>query len=212
VIFGLRSANGYLDALLNAGIPTVTLNHPPRGTEHGCVSVDYAGGGRLAAQALLDAGHEKVFVLKSQSSNEWTSHAAAEGFSQVFKRAGKTRILTLSDMDGVKDIGDVAALAKAIRKQVTAVFCGDYYAVQILNALENLGVRVPDDIAVMGFDDTAQVSGNGLKLTSIGFDKQKMGRLAAKLLMQMMPPNPSLHSGSLVVPTFLVQGDTTRSA
>jgi DNA-binding LacI/PurR family transcriptional regulator len=168
----------------------------PAGT---AVAIDQAAGAELAMGHLLDAGHRHIV------------HIAGPTMSQEaeVRRATYERIMRHEGLDPVVLQGDWTpasgfAAAQSIDPNVVdAVFCGnDQMALGVLHAFADVGVRVPDDVALVGFDDIPEAAHFTPPLTTVRQDFRAMGErvlAAARSLVEDGPLDESLLLPELVV-------------
>ncbi|TCR98803.1 LacI family DNA-binding transcriptional regulator [Rhizobium sp. BK418] len=161
----------------NADLPTVTI--------------DFAEGGRLAAECLLARGHRRIAQLCGplRSSGILQRH---KGFNDALVAAGVLLDdnLVLSE-DLTMEFGMRAAEAIALmRPRPTAVFAhNDEVALGVLHGLGRLGVRVPKDISVVGFDDMQYSKAVTPALTTIRLPRRGWGQAACRALLDMIERN-----------------------
>ncbi len=92
----------------------------------------------------------------------------------------------------------------------TAIFaCNDMMAIGALRALAELGLAVPDTVAIIGFDDIELASYTSPPLTTIRQDKVALGQSAVHLLLERIA-NRNLPARRVVIPTTLIERETTR--
>ena len=167
------------------GMPTVLVevDRPDFPT----VAIDDAGGGRMVAEHLLGRGHRRFgYIGEQQASYAYVSQSQARlgGFRQGLSAAG----VELADRD-VRLVPHGAAAARdAVRELLdrpdrpTAVFAhDDILAAGAWHAVRDAGLRVPDDVAVVGFDDGDLAEHLGL--TTVHQPLEESGELAADLLV-----------------------------
>ena len=189
-----------LDRLARAGVPTVLLD--TRGPGVPCVVTDDAEGGRLATRHLIDLGHRRIAFLGDEPDNPlgFTSSTAREhGYRQTMAAAGVT--VTPGD---VLHGPHVRAVARQLAERLlagprrpTAVFAAsDTQALGVLEAARGLGLDVPRDVSVVGFDDVEVSSYAGL--TTVRQPLFASGQMAARLLLESLaaeePLGESVHS------------------
>jgi LacI family transcriptional regulator len=110
---------------------------------------------------------------------------------------------------------EVAALP--VRRRPTALACGsDLLALGVLRSLSTAGVRVPDDVAVVGYDDIRFAAAAPVPLTSVRLPAELMGRTAAELLFEEIDaPREHFHRHVVFTPELVVRessvGTTTRA-
>lgn len=166
-------------------VPTVLLNcFTPRDQFH-AVLPDEERGGRESTQALLDLGH-RSFAYLAGNPVQWTTKARVRGFRDALRGAG----LNPSDhpvLEGNYHVDSGYDLARTLlreRSLPTALLCGnDRMAVGALLALFEAGVRVPDDVSVMGYDDQFQLAAEVRPaLSTVRLPYDIMGQLATEQL------------------------------
>lgn len=174
-----------IDALQRDDLPAVLLDvaHPRLPG----VVVDNVRGGELAAEHLLAKGHSRIGFLGDHPTNAYgftSSEDRRRGFRGALDRAG-IRLDPRLERYGVPDRDEADVLTRSLLQQPsppTAIFAtSDLQAIGVLRACEALGARVPDDVAVIGFDDVdlAEIVG----LTTIRQPLRESGELAADLLV-----------------------------
>ena len=175
--------HGYeIDAFERDGLPAVLVDvaHPrlPR------VVIDNVQGGELAAAHLLARGHGRIGFIGDHPTNEYgftSSEDRRLGFRAVLGNAGVEPV----ERCGPHGRDEAEALAEALLRlpdPPSAIFAAsDLQAIGVLKAAERLGLRVPEDLAVIGFDDVdlAEIVG----LTTIRQPLREGGALAADLLL-----------------------------
>jgi DNA-binding LacI/PurR family transcriptional regulator len=167
------------------------------------VAVDQTTGARLATEHLLGLGHRTVWHLAGPA--DWLEAQARErAWSAALEAAGAPVPQVLrgdwSARSGYRLGREVAAQAAATAGSVTAVFAGnDQMALGLLRALDEAGLRVPDDISVVGFDDVPEAEFFIPPLTTIRQDFDEVGKRGmALLLAQMQAAGPDTTSGARV--------------
>ncbi|RUR00983.1 LacI family DNA-binding transcriptional regulator [Labedella endophytica] len=177
-----------LSALRAAGIPVVLLDPmspPPQGVAS--VGVTNWEGGRLAADHLIDRGHTR-FGLIGGERNHLYSRARLDGF----RSALAARDIAVDeafvgaagwDRDEARDLA-VELLSRPDRP--TAIFAAsDMMAIGVYDAARHLGLRVPDDLSVVGFDDIPEASWATPGLTTVRQPLHEMGASALRMLLRL---------------------------
>ena len=175
-----------IDALQRDDLPAVLLDvtHPrlPR------VVVDNVHGGELAAEHLLAKGHSRIGFPREiipPTSTDSRPRRIGGAVSAVRWSAPESGLSPRCERFGPPDRDEAEALARSLLRQPappTAIFAAsDVQAIGVLKACEALGARVPEDVAVIGFDDVdlAEIVG----LTTIRQPLRESGELAADLLV-----------------------------
>ncbi len=172
------------------GVPVVLLDRAEHGGFSGCsVSVDDVEGGELAVSHLLELGHRRIGfvggplrIVQVRDRLEGARHALALA---GLPPEALTEVLTegLSVREGRKAGERITGLPAARRP--TAVFCAnDLLALGLLQQLTQYGVAVPDDVAIVGYDDIEFAEAAAVPLTSVRQPRHQLGRTAAELLLE----------------------------
>ncbi len=194
----LRALHGRVDGLIvmastrNAGairippgVPAVFLGDSPASGSHPSMRVDNAGGARAVADHLLDLGHRRIAVVSGSAENS-DSEARLAGFRAALSGRGvdlDPELIVSGDFR--EESGRAAALALAkLENRPTAIFAAnDAMAIGCLSALRELGLSVPEDVALAGFDDVPIARYLSPPLTSVRVAIAEMGeRAMARLL------------------------------
>jgi LacI family transcriptional regulator len=194
--------------LLERGLPFVELNRLSGRRRVDGVTADNRAGGIAAAELLLAAGHRRIAAVLGPEQAS-TARDREVSFRDRLESAGVPLPEARIHRGGFGYEDGVAGLSAVMRGRhlPTAVFCvGDSVAIGALNEARRLGLRVPDDLAVVGFDDIPMASGPAFALTTIRVDLFGMARAAADQLvariagdegaprMQTFPVEPVLRS------------------
>ncbi|MEW2548528.1 LacI family DNA-binding transcriptional regulator [Streptomyces sp. NPDC047002] len=204
-----------LGILRHHGIPYVCVDRVVPSGEGCSVSVDDLAGGALAVRHLLLGGHRSLayvsgplHLTQCQERYEGALAALAEGGlpPSALRRIGTARL----DVASGRDAG--ARLLGALPLP-TAVFCAnDLLALGVLQALYEAGVRVPQDVALVGYDDMEFAAAAAVPLTSVRQPARRMGELAAGLLIEETGERAGAHRHRRIVlePELVVRASTLR--
>ncbi len=170
--------------LAESPVPVIVVNAEPVGLPVPVVTSDNERGSQLAVEHLVSLGHRRIGYI--QGSGSFTAAAPRlAGFRRACADAGldpsETPILSGSDQVESGERAAVEFLSRTPR--VTAIACyNDLTAIGALRGLRAAGLRVPDDISVIGCDDIAAASWVVPTLTTVAQQKAEMGRLAVEHL------------------------------
>jgi DNA-binding LacI/PurR family transcriptional regulator len=169
------------------------------------VTIDQVEGARLATGHLLDLGHRTVHHVRGPRS--WVDAAArVQGWTDALRSSSSPRTPPLLG-DWSARGGYTAGVRLAKDPGVTAVFAAnDQTALGIMRALHEAGRRVPEDISVVGFDDTPESSYFLPALATIRQDFGEVGRRSVELVLSLMDGETSARH--VVVPAQLVVRDS----
>ncbi|HEY3407200.1 MAG TPA: LacI family DNA-binding transcriptional regulator [Propionicimonas sp.] len=180
------------------------------------VTVDDVEGGRLAIRHLLDAGHER-FAFVGRGGGLRQHEDRARGAREALTAAGLDPSTCMVEVTqagmGIQD--GVAAAEHLVKTNLpTGIFCGnDMMAFGVYRGLNRAGVKVPDDVALVGYDDIDFAADWVVPLTSVRQPTDELGYRAAQLLFSHTANDPSHeHSQVVLQPELIVRASTgTRS-
>jgi DNA-binding LacI/PurR family transcriptional regulator len=210
LIVSLPVSDAEVEALEREALPAVLLDavHPrlPR------VVIDNVHGGALAAEHLLARGHRRIAFVGDLPENPYgftSSEHRRRGFQGALERAGirPDPALELFGPHGRDEAGELAERLLALPSPPTAIFAAsDLQAIGVLKAAERLGVSVPQELAVIGFDDVelAEIVG----LTTIRQPLREGGALAADLLLAAIERRPAAVGERLQALTVVERATT----
>ncbi|GLV56139.1 LacI family transcriptional regulator [Dictyobacter sp. S3.2.2.5] len=192
----------HLITLSRSGLPVVIINLTALRLDSPWVSVDNVGGARLATRHLLSLGHERISFL-FPSPDLPCFHDRYHGYCQALGEAGiePDPILALYD-DGsaVKCLREIQAMSAP----PTAIVVGnDYLAYSLIMELGKRGWRVPEDIAIVGFDDVIPPYQSSIELTTVRQPFYEIGQCAVEMLLSLLDPcfKPSRNWLEFAVPS-----------
>jgi DNA-binding LacI/PurR family transcriptional regulator len=235
---GLDSAS--VEWLKRRGLPIVFVDQVPV-TGIPSVNVDDRGGARAAAQHVVDLGHRRIAVVTRElerddpaivaatlSGELHVSHQRMLGWTDALAAAGIEPVVVRESVrppdwasGAVERPEQVAArevrAALAGPDRPTAVLCfSDVMAYRVVRTAEELGLRVPQDLSVVGFDDNPLASRMTPALTTVRQDVRGKGAAAAAALTAAIEAAQSGRQGGrarhVVLPTELVVRDSTAPA
>ncbi len=147
----------------------VIMNHIVDSIADQCFAVDHGYGGKLAARALLDHGHRDIAVITGPSGSP-DNVARVDSFMAELVRSGiDTDTLWVKESNFSPEGGwESAAELIASKHRFTALFCAnDEMAVGALSYFQDIGLAVPGDVSVLGYDDTPSAQFSAPRLTSV---------------------------------------------
>jgi LacI family transcriptional regulator len=183
-------------------IPIVFTIAAPRKNAH-TISMDNRLGAQLATEHLIGHGYQRIGHIVG-NPDYWDANERKKAWEQTLIQANLNPSRCL-DGNWQADGGDRAMREMLARWPDTqAVFCGnDLTALGAMHALSEMGYRVPEDIALIGFDDVDPIDYYQPPLTSVHVDFGTVGELAVRELLETIA-SPDHQPGMHVVPTRLV--------
>lgn len=189
------------------GVPCVFICHVPAAVRPrvGSVVIGLGSGAREAARALVAEGHQRIAFISSRAGD-----LVCAAFQEEMERLGgvmpffQTLIAGRTAEDGERAMRTL--LSQPLPP--TAVFARtDTLAAGALRAAHRMGVRIPQDISLIGHDDMPFATLLEPPLTTVRVDVDRLGESAADLLLEMME-NPDVPPASRTVNTMLVRRET----
>lgn len=200
ILMGAYRASGYVQRCVERKLPLVVFNQLPQECEFSAVRNDVGSGCRMVIHRLVELGHRRIVTTSTRNTNH--HELAHKGMLEALAQHGLKSVLDASDID-------TPELARRIIEQrATAVFAGDPLALRLANELHQRGIDVPGQVSVVGIDDMGLVTDAGLRLTSLGYDKNVMGEMAGTMLRQLIDLRDRVTNLVAAVPMHLVEGQT----
>jgi DNA-binding LacI/PurR family transcriptional regulator len=202
-----------LARLTAAGVPVVLVD--VRGDGVPSVVTDDVEGGRMATQHLVDLGHERIAFIGEDPDNPLgfgSSAARQRGYSEVLAAAELPEMIAHGPHDRLVAQRITAALLDG-ESRPTAIFASsDVQATGVLAAARSAGVRVPDELSVVGFDDIEISAYVGL--TTVRQPLFESGRLGTRLLLDALHGDGTSAADVRAheLPLELVERETTGAA
>jgi DNA-binding LacI/PurR family transcriptional regulator len=157
------------------------------GGEIPAISVDQVTGARLAVEHLLALGHTKIWHLSGP--RDWLeTHGRIEGWRAALDAAGLAApVLLTGDWSARSGYEAGVELARRPKGDVTAVFAAnDQMALGMMRAFHEAGVRVPDEVSIVGFDDIPEAEFLSPPLTTVRQDFDEVGRRCIAALLRLI--------------------------
>lgn len=210
MISGIKTDDPYYTELANSEIPCVVIDVDVEGEFVASLSIDNTQAAYEATKYLLGAGHRNIALINGGSLAA-VSKLRYLGYEKALKEFGIE-----PDMDYVRncDFEEDIAYQETLniiqkRPEITAFFCAsDVMAIGVINAINFLGKKVPDDYSVFGFDDipiSKYVNGG---LTTIHQEPFEMGVHAGEALVDMIEKNKD--ASHIMVPYSICVRNTVK--
>lgn len=202
----------YIRGLLAAGAPVVSMCQMPAEVPVSWVDFDNVGGARAAVLHLAQRGHRRIAFICGMAGT-MVSSLRIRGYREALDLAGICfqEDLVVSAPEPTRTPQGAAALRQLLRlpEPPTAVFCyRDQLAFGVLLAAREAGLRVPQDLAVVGFDDDPASAHQDPPLTTVRADFFGAGREAAMLLIDLIEERTPGPASKLLPTELIVRGST----
>lgn len=207
IIIDLDPTPEQVSLLRSANLPFVGINHF-KVRDWPCIGADNEEGGRIAARYLIQLGHRRIAYLGDAFEDAFhfkTSYERFNGFQQILSQAH----LPLPDRYvklGTHDYAVAKQMADelfALREPPTALFAMcDHQALAVMDAARELGLKIPEHLSIIGFDDLEM--SYHLGLTTVRQHFERSGQLALQHLFDLMSngeliPTPQLPPLEIIV-------------
>ncbi len=200
-----RNPADYVGTLTQRNFPFVLIDHQGTGRDCPAVGATNWQGAYEATEYLIKLGHRRIGFITG-----WMDLGCAQDRLDGYRVALRMNHIpeapelihegTFAQLDGYVGASTLLDLSEP----PTAIFASnDVMAMGAMDAIRNRGLRVPDDISVLGFDDIPQAALVRPALTTVQQPLEKMGRMAAQMLLDRLK-NPGKKIGRIELPTKLI--------
>lgn len=210
----VTSATSRVDHLIAArtgGIPVVVMAR--RWEEGDYVTIDNVTGGQLVARHLLARGYRRIGLIRSADPDNTAIQERVLGFREVLASAGVTvpdRWDIRTQRTRIEDGMDAADRIVALADRPAGVFITtDRKAMGVVHRLLDRGLRIPEDIAIVGYDDIAYAACAQVPLTTVAIPMRRLGELSAEILFDRLDGvGPGEHRQVLLTPELVIRASS----
>lgn len=206
IIVSPRMPSGQIAELV-AEVPTVLTSRRLRGEQIDSVATDEGLGARLAVDHLAALGHERIVHV--DGGRGASASGRRSGYQRAMRQLGLGRAAETLAGEFTEQSG-VEAAQELLRRRAlpTAVFAAnDLQATGVLDGFTRAGVRVPEDVSLVGFDNTFLAGLEYISLTTVDQPRHEMGRLALELLLERIAGR-TIQSQRRLEPRLVVRRTT----
>ncbi|MGE8203002.1 LacI family DNA-binding transcriptional regulator [Heyndrickxia sp. NPDC080065] len=195
IIQGIRTDDPYLKEVVESEIPCVLIDIPLTSPNVGYVTTDNVLGAKKGVQHLIDSGHTNIGLINGHDF-AFVSQQRLQGYKDAFQKANlPIRNEWIANGEFSEEAAEQAAL-KLLKEhpELTAVFCAsDLMALGVIKAARKMGIEVPKELSIVGFDDIILASYVTPSLTTISQNTFRMGYEATKLLLDILEGRTDNH-------------------
>lgn len=202
-----------LELLKKMNIPFILMGRRFKNYSTNYVVSDDFRGGYISGEYFIKKGHRKLIFING-TKHISSSQEREEGF---IKALAKFNLLPQKIFYIMPDIHQGYHLAKKIldtTMDFTGIFCfDDYTAFGVIKAIREKGLRIPQDIAIIGYDNTEFAEMLDIGLTSVDFNEYRIGELVAEHIMDIIENskasddnNEVIHRQVILEPSLVVRG------
>ena len=171
---------------------------------------DQRGGARAALEHLFHYGHERILFVQGENSDSY--RIKEKVYREIMRERGTFHpedIVNVGEGNHIETVENTMFILMDMMLDLepTAIFCcNDLMAMGAVNACQRMGRRVPQDISVIGYDNTALSQYTAPKLTTIDQNMGDLGREAARLMLKQIEENVTEN---VVLANTVVERETT---
>jgi DNA-binding LacI/PurR family transcriptional regulator len=198
-------------AQVERGLPVVLCDWQENETPDGIpnVSVDFRQAGVLAAQHLIALGHRRLAVIV----DEPMQILRLEGFRAIAEEAGiiLSPEYVRQGHSTIESGYTATTLLLGLTPRPTAIFATtDWMALGAMQAIMEAGLRVPDDISIVGLDDIIVSAHISPALTTVGIPKEQLATAAMEVLLSQITGQDGASASVVILPHLIVRQSTAR--
>jgi LacI family transcriptional regulator len=192
-----------IEQLSESGMPFITIGRHPLNDRVNFVDVDNRAGGYQAASYILHMGRRRVGIITGQP-NMIACLDRYQGYQDALRERGLHVQPELVAEGDFSDMSGYLAMKQLLPRRPEAVFvASDAMAFAAMRAIQEAGLCIPQDIAIVGFDDIPPAATSNPPLTTIRQPIQRTGSVAAEMLIERIE-HPETKTCRIVLPTELV--------
>ena len=202
---------GLADECAKTGTPVVLLNRYVPALAASSVTSDNIEGGRLLAHFLVDGGHRRIAFIAGHEDSS-TSRDREAGF---FKGLGERGMTGAGRAVGGYSVAGAAESARRLlspRKRPDAIFvANDHMAFAVMDvARREFGLRIPEDLSIVGFDDVPEAAWDGYALTTIAQPAKEMVEATVSILTEQMERRTVVRRAAVLPVRLVVRGSARK--
>ncbi|KUO49410.1 MAG: hypothetical protein APF76_08540 [Desulfitibacter sp. BRH_c19] len=200
----------YLEMLKKLHIPVVAVEYLPSQQEYSYVYIDDVAGTRLAFEHIINQGHKNIALITG-NKQLFATHRRLKEAKRMLNEAGiklKHTHSKLGSYDTIESGFEALQELVQLKPKPTAIYAfNDIMAIGAIKAINQLGLKAPDDIAIIGFDNIPMAQFCTPSLTTIHSPSFEMGQHAARLLLENMQ-NKIVPQKKMLLPVELIVRDS----
>ncbi len=198
------------DQLSAAGVPIVLLNRSSVYRRFSSVLGDNLQGGEIAGKYLIDLGHTKVgHITGPRAHGNLTDRA--KGFLKAFHDRGLPEPEVICGEHTFAGGYKSAKQLLGLNRKITAIFAGnDVLAFGCIRAAIEKGIRIPDDLSIIGFDNVEMSQITNPPLTTIDQPKYEIGKAAIEMLLDMLAKDGICEPEHRMIGVRLIERQSCR--
>lgn len=205
-----------LEVLRRKGVPMVFIDRlPPTGFDADYVGTNNEAAAEAAVQHLIALGHRRIALLTNIDRCSTVREREA-GYRRALKDnniAIDPNLILTDSVDEPEGVQQLIAAALSLGERPTALFCiNDHMAFQARDAITQRNIAVPQDMSIVGLDGILRWVPQGGNLTTLHQDFQRIGQIAADLVMERMTMGPPTAYRHILLDAPLIDNGSTAPA
>lgn len=216
IVIGLDRRHPEVESIRRAGLPTVLVDAPPW-PEHDAIEIDDMAGALAAARHLLELGHRELLILSMQPSEAQEDSSSVmgrrmEGYQRALHEYGISLDPAWVRVAAATFEGGESAFRSAWEdglRPTGVLSMSDAAAAGVLQAARQMGLSVPTDLSVVGFDDLPLTRFTDPPLTTVHQPVRRKGEEAAQMLVHALGPDRRREVEHRILDTRLVVRHST---
>jgi DNA-binding LacI/PurR family transcriptional regulator len=207
ILAGPLVENGPI-VVASRAVPVVLVGRTARDPTVDSVSNDDRAGAELVVEHCASLGHRRIAHIDGGRGAGAASRRA--GYEEAMRRHGLGRYVSVAAGSYTEEGGHGGALSLFERSALpTAIFAAnDLAAIGALNAIEERGLKVPDDISLVGYDNTSLAALRHISLTTVHQPRLQMGQMAVTAVLERLEGRRSSPRRMLLPPSLVVRATT----
>jgi LacI family transcriptional regulator len=209
IVASTRMDDSLIPALLDDDVPFILVGrHPDSRASY--VDVDNAGGSQMAVEHLIRLGHKRIATITGPLSMASGLDRLAGYYQALEAQRIPVQEALIAEGDFTEG-GGTMGMQRLLSASPTAVFAAsDVTALGALKVLRDAGLRVPEEVALVGFDDIPVAAAMEPALTTVRQPIERLGSMAAELLLNLLenPPDRQAAAHRIVLPAQLIVRDS----
>lgn len=188
----------------------VIIGHDPLDDLAGTVNVDVSTAMAQAVEHLVDVGRRRIAYIKPGIDERYPHRKRLEGLRRCFQELGLGTQPLLVEALGknIQDTSDQVEAWLRTQPDIDAIICyNDETAFATIEACDRLGIQVPDDIAIVGFDDISLSQLQRISLTTFRIPRYEVGATAARILFERIAA--TFDTSEVIIKPEFVKRDST---
>lgn len=211
VVLGINAQDEQQE-LENADIPIVMVDSYVKSNHFSTLGTDDRYGGYIATKHLINKGHKKIAIVTGSVLEDSVNYERLNGYKDALSESNlqfEERFAFLGNVDYWYGV-EIADKIQLLKEEVTAVFCtADILAMGLIKGLGRYGIKVPENMSVMGFDDVFIAKVTDPALTTVNQNVAAKGERAAKMIIGLASQKLK-GKQNYVIPIDVVERESVR--